>query len=273
MYRTIDTATWDDPWVTDLEPLDKLLFFYLLTNRRSTACGAFEITLKAIAFETGLDVAQVVAGLDRLAPKILWWPEHRVIFVRNFFKHQSGQSNVKNFTEAAAKKLRDFPQAVQDMVIGIYPALCKEDTHTHPIPIPPPSVGDKVTVTETVTVTEEKKSARAKAARSLPDDFTITDVMRLWAKKNTPGLDVLAATEEWKDAMRSNTTKYKYTDWEAAWHNGMKRALAWGAGGNGNGANRQGGPKLQTEESVRSFRPGLWEAAMEEPRRAAGEPE
>jgi hypothetical protein len=99
---------------------------------------------------------------------------------------------------------------------------------------------------------------RAKAARPLPDDFSITDTMRLWAKKNVPGLDILAATEEWKDAMRSNTTKYKYTDWEAAWHNGMKRAQQWG-GNNGNGTNRQSAQEISPEERVQQFRPGFRE--------------
>jgi hypothetical protein len=237
MYRTIDTCTWDDPWVTDLRPLDKLLFFYLLTNRRSTACGVFEITLDAMAFETGLSSRQVTDGLVRLAPKIVWWPEHRVIFIRNFFKHQSAQSNVANFTSAAAKKLLDFPWDVRELVIEIYPTLYKEVTHTHPIPMPPPTLGDKVEVTVEVEeeVEKQKNHARAKAARSFPDDFTISDEMRFWAKKNVPGLDILAATEQWRDAMRSNTTKYKYTDWEAAWRTGMTRALSWG--GNGNGTN------------------------------------
>lgn len=260
MYRTIDTCTWDDPWVTDLEPLDKLLFFYLLTNRRSTACGAFEITLKAIVFETGLTTEQVVAGLDRLAPKILWWPQHRVIFVRNFFKHQCAQSNVRNFTEAAAKKLQDFPPEVRDMVVGIYPSLYNEDTHTHPIPMPPPSVGDKVTVTvtESVTVAEQKK-ARPKVARSFPDDFTITDEMRMWAKKNVPGLNIASATEQWADAMKSNTTKYKYTDWTAAWRTGMTRALTWG--GTTNGTHRENGVEITgSSEKPQNRVPGLREA-------------
>jgi len=261
MYRTIDTCTWDDPWVTDLKPLDKLLFFYLLTNRRSTACGAFEITLTAMAFETGLSSRQVSEGLARLAPKVLWWPADRVIFIRNFFKHQSAQSNANNFAQAASKKLLDFPSHIQDVIVEIYPILYKEDTHPHPIPNPPPSLGDKVTVTVEVTEEEEKqKKPRAKAARSFPDDFEITDSMRLWAKKNVPGLDIVAATAQWADAMRSNTTKYRYTDWEAAWRTGMTRALSWG--GNGNGTTGQGVGRVQiqkagTEPQEQSYAPGL----------------
>jgi hypothetical protein len=262
MYRTVDTATWDDPWVTDLRPLDKLLFFYLLTNRRSTACGVFEITLQAISFETGLHTRQATEGLARLSPKILWWPAHRVIFVRNFFKHQSSQSNVSNFTAAAAKKLLDFPSEVRDAVVAIYPSLYKEDTHTHPIPKPPPTLGDKVTVEVEVeeTVEVEGDSARTSDApatpipfkrpknepeaqeTSFPSSFAVTADMEAWAKKHLPELDIGLATEQWSDAMRANRTKYRYTDWTMAWYNGMRTAAKWNAanGGNSNGTHTQG---------------------------------
>lgn len=55
MYRQVDCGTWDDPWFADLHADAKLLFLYLLTNRRSTAAGAFEITTRQMAFETGLE--------------------------------------------------------------------------------------------------------------------------------------------------------------------------------------------------------------------------
>ena len=49
MKRMIDTGTWDDPWFAELDPDAKLLFLYLLTNRRSTAAGVFEITARAMS--------------------------------------------------------------------------------------------------------------------------------------------------------------------------------------------------------------------------------
>lgn len=124
---------------------------------------------------------------------------------------------------------------------------------------------------------EENKPARAKAARPFPPDFEITDAMRLWAKKNVAGLDILAATEQWADAMRSNTAKYKYTDWEAAWRTGMKRALEWGHGGNGNGTTGQGTGrvKIQSPQSSgtgqdESYAPGLRRILEERASKAKG---
>ncbi len=113
-----------------------------------------------------------------------------------------------------------------------------------------------------VPPSKEKKRAPTRAT-SFPDEFIVTDDMKAWAQKNVPGLNLPAATEEWSDAMRSNTTKYRYTDWEAAWRNGMKRALSWEHGGNGNGykttgqlgRGQQDGPRqLEIQKSARPGR-------------------
>jgi hypothetical protein len=100
-------------------------------------------------------------------------------------------------------------------------------------------------------------------ARPLPDDFTVTDEMKLWAKRQLPGLDVRSATETWLDAMRANTSKYKYTDWQAAWRNGMKMAAKWELEGKRNGRNKPG----YTNSLVEAFGALAREAAdlVEEP--------
>lgn len=262
MYRTVDVDIWDDPWFTELDPLDKLLFMYLFTNRRTTACGAFEITLKAVAFETGLSLAQVGAGLPRLEPKMVWFAEHQVIFVRNFYKRQRAQSNKDNFKIAAIKKLVDFHRDVQRAIWETYPELCTLtgglpslldaiDTHTQPIPNPYPSVGYKETVNATETEEGEDAPTPAKAtpskATSYPEDFTVTEDMTTWAKKNVPELDIGMATEEWELSMRSNRTRYKYTDWTSAWYKAMRNAAKWEAdrpGHRSNGKARDSTPNL-----------------------------
>lgn len=62
---------------------------------------------------------------------------------------------------------------------------------------------------------------------SLPPDFEISQEMIDWASKQDFSIDLSSATDDWKDAMLSDTTKYKYTDWTAAWRNAMKRAQKW----------------------------------------------
>jgi hypothetical protein len=179
MYRTVDCATWDDPWFAELAPNAKLLFLYLLTNRRATACGVFEISARAIAFETGLDAAAVKPALAALSPKIQWWPDLQVIWVRNFFKRQRANSNAVKFTQSARTALGGFPACIQMAVGSVYPELVENgtppdgngvardrvsihipmDTLSNGYQEAPPSHRDK----ETVTVTDQNNKNNAHA--------------------------------------------------------------------------------------------------------------
>ena len=131
MYRSIDCDTWDDPWFSDLEPKAKLLFLYLITNRRSTPCGAFEITRKAIVFETGLTFAEVDELLTTLAPRVVLWPAHNVLWLRNFYKHQRCNDN---YRKGATNSALEMPEEVQSAIFAAYPELQPETVPTPPRP-------------------------------------------------------------------------------------------------------------------------------------------
>lgn len=150
MYRLIAEDTWDDPWFAELEPRAKLLFLYCISNRRSTACGCFEITKRAISFETGLDITEVDDVLTLLTARVTWWPDHQIIFVKNFYKHQSRRSQPDNFRKGAIRALAELPRDVQVCVTDVYPELVGDDGIPSPSdpqgipnPTPIPSVKDK----------------------------------------------------------------------------------------------------------------------------------
>src|SRR3990167_11123814 len=91
MYRTVSTDTWSDPWFSDLPPDGKYLFLYLLTSERTNAAGCYEVAPRQIAFETGLPIERIEALLTGdLASRVVWWPKHRIVFIRNFFHRQWG---------------------------------------------------------------------------------------------------------------------------------------------------------------------------------------
>ena len=161
MYRTIDCATWDDPWFAELSPNAKLLFLYFITNRRTSAAGCFEITRRAMMFESNIRGEALDATLDEISSRVTWWPDEQVVFVRNFYKHQRANSNKDNFRKSAMKALVEFPSVVQRAVIDAYPELAEDEvSHGEPIPNPSPTHGYKETVTATDT---EQKGANAPA--------------------------------------------------------------------------------------------------------------
>ena len=82
-YRQIHTEFWSDPWTENLPPMDKYLFIYLFSNKRTTLLGLYEISTRLMAYETGLDEDAIRQALARFAQAgkafyvdgIIWVPK------------------------------------------------------------------------------------------------------------------------------------------------------------------------------------------------------
>lgn len=104
--RMINTRFWGDGYISDLDPIEKLLFLYLLTNQYTNICGAYELPLKTIAFETGIQEDTVKNILSRfsLEEKIFYidgW-----VVVKNFIKHQK---------QGSEKVIKGIENAIQEV--------------------------------------------------------------------------------------------------------------------------------------------------------------
>jgi hypothetical protein len=90
--RGINTKFWSDVWVRDsLNPLDRYLFLYFLTNEHTNISGIYELPLGTLAFESGIDKTDLERSmLKRLNPKVFYhkgW-----VIIPNFPKHQNLKS-------------------------------------------------------------------------------------------------------------------------------------------------------------------------------------
>lgn len=86
--RYVNTKFWSDTWVMDeLNPLDRLLFIYLLTNDKTNIAGVYEISLRKIAFETGIEKDNLVKMLGRMQPRVKYVDGY--IILKNAQKHQA----------------------------------------------------------------------------------------------------------------------------------------------------------------------------------------
>ncbi len=63
--RYINTRFWSDEWIGTLDPTEKLLYLYLLTNERTTIAGIYELPLKIMAVETGIEMETIGEILRR----------------------------------------------------------------------------------------------------------------------------------------------------------------------------------------------------------------
>lgn len=51
--RYISTSFWDDAWVQELDPSEKLFYLYLLTNPLTNIAGVYKISDRRVSFDTG----------------------------------------------------------------------------------------------------------------------------------------------------------------------------------------------------------------------------
>lgn len=101
--RGIQTEMWDsDEWFQDLNRDQRYLFLYLWTNNHCKQAGIYHITLSTIAFEAKFSKEELPKLLVSLAPKVKWFREESLIWVKNFIKHQLKSPK---FLIAAAKCL------------------------------------------------------------------------------------------------------------------------------------------------------------------------
>jgi hypothetical protein len=93
-YRQLHITFWQDPFVEELESLEKFFYIYLMTNSKTTQCGCYEISMKLIKYETGLEESQILKFIQVLEDnkKIIFNKENMEFLILNWLKHNSFKS-------------------------------------------------------------------------------------------------------------------------------------------------------------------------------------
>lgn len=92
--RSVSTSFWNDTYVCELDPIEKLLFLYLITNEANNIVGIYEISLRRISFDTGIDKDMVIKIFERFdnAGKIKYINNYMVLI--NFTKNNKYNVNM-----------------------------------------------------------------------------------------------------------------------------------------------------------------------------------
>lgn len=107
----INTRFWNDGYIAELEPIEKLLFLYFLTNAHSNICGVYELPIRTMVFDTGIPeetVRNVLArfSVDGKVEYIDGW-----VIVKNFLKHQQ-KASTKVIT-GIENALKEIPESIR----------------------------------------------------------------------------------------------------------------------------------------------------------------
>lgn len=243
--RVVNTKFWDDDYVMELSPNEKLLFLYLITNTLTDLCGAYQITLKRISFDTGLKIAKIQEILTRLEVDRKVAYREGWILIKNFGKHQSGAS--PNIAKGVERSLSACPDWIKQTLSKGFETLLDENA------LLPEPIG--ITLTPSEPLVETPPKATAKKGTRLPDAFPLTTEMRAWAHERKPDVDLALETEKFCNYFRAAPgTKGTKLDWLLTWKNWILNAK-----GNSNGINQNsnGSNRKQTPAEIiagRSYR-------------------
>jgi hypothetical protein len=93
--RSVNTRFWEDSFVEELSPSEKLLFLYLLTNPLTNILGIYEITIKRICYDTGLTKETVLKGLKSFETVNKVLMIDGFVILPNFLRNQNLNENMK----------------------------------------------------------------------------------------------------------------------------------------------------------------------------------
>lgn len=114
--RYIDTRFWHDNFIREfLNPLDRYLFLYFLTNDKTNISGIYELPLSMVANETGLDKEMLLKMMFRLKGKIDYiegW-----VYIRNFQKYQKTTS--PKIKIGISYEMEKIPKRVMDIIVEL----------------------------------------------------------------------------------------------------------------------------------------------------------
>jgi len=114
--RMINTKFWDDAYTSNLDPIEKLLFLYFLTNTSTNISGIYEIPLKKVASETGLDKDMVEKIIGRFERDCKIFYREGWVGIVNFIKNQNQNSpKVKKGIEI---EIQNCPDNIRDLVFS-----------------------------------------------------------------------------------------------------------------------------------------------------------
>ena len=126
--RMVNTKFWNDSYIAELDPIEKLLFLYFLTNEHTNISGTYELPLKIIGIETGIDKEMLVKIINRFVGKIYYlngW-----VYIKNFQKHQFARGN-SHIIKGIENEMKNIPDEIKEKIAN----LSQKD-----IPLIPPSV-------------------------------------------------------------------------------------------------------------------------------------
>ena len=118
--RFTDTEKWKDPWFSDLENQEKILFLYLQDNVNNA--GIYEISIKRLKFDLSFSEEEILGAIKGLSRGLVGYKEGLKtcdkIYLKNFLKYQKN-TPLNPFNSFHYSAIKAFSED--------YPFICEHD--------------------------------------------------------------------------------------------------------------------------------------------------
>lgn len=106
--RYISDSFWSDNWVQELDPIEKLLYLYLLTNQFVSVSWIYEINIRRIAFDTWIDKDMVEKIVRRFEEEEKIYFSGGFIIIVNFVKNQNIKTETDNLWKWIVREVEEI---------------------------------------------------------------------------------------------------------------------------------------------------------------------
>jgi predicted DNA-binding transcriptional regulator len=128
--RIVNTKFWDDSYIVNLNPKEKLIFLYLFTNPVANISGVYELPLERVAFDTGISRQKVEESIKKFEVDRKIVCAYGWIGVVNFIKHQN--RNNPKIRQGILAELEHAPKEIVDRLSIDYEKLgISKDGQSH----------------------------------------------------------------------------------------------------------------------------------------------
>ena len=93
--RYVSTSFWDDEWIQTLDPSEKLLYLYLMTNPLTNIAGVYKITDRRISFDTGFNLDTITHIFRKFEKAGKVYRKGEYVALPSWPKHQKWDKSTK----------------------------------------------------------------------------------------------------------------------------------------------------------------------------------
>ena len=95
IYRNIQTSFWNDAFIVERTPDEKLFYLYLMTNPKTSMCGIYEFSIPIACLETGFTKQKIESLLSKFQndyKRIVYSQSTGEIAILNWLKYNDSNS-------------------------------------------------------------------------------------------------------------------------------------------------------------------------------------